>query len=48
MKNPTCRWVLIGTIMRTIAGISAATYLPIYFLKVYPAFKQEFAVFNAF
>jgi hypothetical protein len=40
VKNPTCRWVLLGTIMRTIAGISAATYLPIYFLKVYPDFKQ--------
>lgn len=39
VKNSTCRLVLLRTIMRTISWISAATYLPIYFLKVYPDFK---------
>jgi nitrate/nitrite transporter NarK len=33
--------------MRTFAGISAATYLPVYFLKVFPAYKAEYAVWNA-
>ena len=33
--------------MRTFAGISCATYLPIFFLKVYPTFKAQYAVTNA-
>jgi predicted MFS family arabinose efflux permease len=47
IKQPTARWVTIAGIMRTFAGISCATYLPIFFLKVYPTYKSTFAVTNA-
>lgn len=47
LKQPTARWVTVAAIMRTFAGISCATYLPIFFLKVYPAFKSQYAVINA-
>jgi predicted MFS family arabinose efflux permease len=47
MKSPTSRWVTIAAMMRTIAGIAVATFLPIYFLKVYPNNKEQFAVLNA-
>jgi predicted MFS family arabinose efflux permease len=47
IKQPTARWVTIAAIMRTFAGISAATYLPIFFLKVYPSFRSTYAITNA-
>ena len=47
MKEPTSRWVTIASMMRSLAGISVATFLPIYFLKVFPDFKNQFAVLNA-
>jgi len=40
MKEPTSRWVTIASMMRTLAGIAVATFLPIYFLKVFPDYKN--------
>lgn len=47
IRQPVSRYVCLASIMRTIAGISTATFLPIYFLKVYPAFRDQYAVWNA-
>ena len=40
MISPTSRWVTIAAIIRTFGGIAVATYLPLYYLKVYPDYKQ--------
>lgn len=47
IKQPTSRYVVLATIMRTIAGISGSTFLPIYFLKVFPSYRNQYAVWNA-
>lgn len=47
IENPTSRYVTLAAIMRTFGGISVATYLPIYFLKVFPAYRNQYAVINA-
>jgi MFS family permease len=47
MKSPTSRMITFGSMMRTFGGIAVATYLPLYFLRVYPEYKQQFAVANA-
>ena len=40
MISPTSRWVTLAAIIRTFGGIAVATYLPLYYLKVYPDYKQ--------
>jgi MFS family permease len=47
MKSPTSRWVTIAAMMRSLAGIAVATFLPVYFLKVFPNNKESFAYLNA-
>ena len=47
-KLPTPKWVTIGSFIRTFGGIASAIYLPIYFLKVYPAYKTQYSILNAF
>ena len=47
ISNPTSRYVTLAAIMRTFGGIAVATYLPIYFLKVFPAYREQYAVINA-
>lgn len=47
MQEPTSRWVTIASMMRTLAGIAVATFLPVYFLKVFPDYKNQFAILNA-
>jgi len=33
--------------LRVLAGMACASFLPIYFLKVFPGYKEEYAVANA-
>lgn len=47
-KRPTPTWITIGTFIRTFSGIASAIYLPIYFLKVYPQYKTQYSIINAF
>ena len=46
--RPIHRFMSIAAILRSFGGMAAATYLPIYFLKCFPAFKNEYAMCNAF
>lgn len=46
-KQPTTRWVTLASMVRIFASTTLATYLPIYFLKVYPSCKDKFALANA-
>jgi nitrate/nitrite transporter NarK len=43
----THRYTAIAAILRAFGGMAAATYLPIYFLKCFPAYKNEYAMMNA-
>ena len=47
LKQPTTRWITFATIVRTFGSVAVSTYLPIFFLKVYPSYKDTFAVANA-
>ena len=47
LKKPTSRYVTLAAITRTFASMSVASYLPIFFLKVYPGFKSQYAILNA-
>lgn len=47
MINPTSRWVTVAAMMRTFGSIAVATFLPIFFLKVYPSYRSQYAVANA-
>ena len=40
MINPTSRWVTVAAMMRTFGSIAVATFLPIFFLKVYPNYRS--------
>lgn len=47
-SRPTARWITIGSSVRTFGGIASAIYLPIYFLRVFPAYKTQYSIINAF
>lgn len=47
LKQPTTRWVTFASMMRVLGSVAVSTYLPIFFLKVYPSYKDQFAVVNA-
>lgn len=47
LKQPTTRWVTLASMMRVLGSVAVSTYLPIFFLKVYPSYKDQFAVVNA-
>ena len=46
-RRPTHRYTAIAAILRSFGGMAAATYLPIYFLKCFPTFRNEYALMNA-
>jgi len=39
-KNPTSRWVSLGSFMRFFGGYAIGFFLPKYFNLVYPKFSQ--------
>jgi len=45
--RPTHRYTAIAAILRSFGGMAAATYLPVYFLKCFPTFRNEYAMMNA-
>lgn len=44
---PTARNVFIASGLRNFGGIIVSSFIPIFFGRVYPAYKAEFALFNA-
>ena len=46
-KLPTAKNVLLASSLRNFGGIIISSYLPVFFLRNYPAFKAEYAMLNA-
>ena len=44
---PTAKNVLLASSLRNFGGIIVSSYLPVFFLRNYPAFKAEYAMLNA-
>ena len=44
---PTAKNVLMASSLRNFGGIIVSSFLPVFFLRNYPAFKAEYALFNA-
>ena len=47
MKAPTSKWITIASMFRKFGDMAISCYIPIFFLKVYPSFKTEYAFLNA-
>lgn len=45
---PCAKNVLIASALRNFGGECVSTFLPVFFGRVYPAFKAEYAMINAF
>lgn len=48
LANPVNRLVLLGTFLRNLSGSVNTYYVPVFFLKNYPAQKAIFSTINAF
>ena len=44
---PCARNTLIASSLRNFGGIIVSSFIPVFFGRVFPAFKAEFALFNA-
>lgn len=44
---PTAKNVLLASSLRNFGGIIVSSFLPVFFLRNYPAFKAEYAMLNA-
>ena len=47
LSLPTARNVLIASSLRNFGGMCVSSFLPVFFGKVFPAFKAEYALLNA-
>ena len=47
LSNPVNRWCMLGSFIRNIGGSCITYYLPVFFLKNFPAFKAQYATTNA-
>ena len=45
--SPTSRYATIAAALRSFGGVAITIYLPVFFQKVYPHFKSEYAFANA-
>ena len=46
-KNPTTRLITAAGVMRHFSDAVIASFLPVFFLRTYPAFKVEYSTLNA-
>jgi hypothetical protein len=47
MEQRTSRFVIIAAMLRVLSGVTSSYFLPIYFIKVFPEHRDNFAVANA-
>jgi sugar phosphate permease len=47
LSNPVNKWVMAGSFLRNVGGSAVTYYLPVFFLKNFPAFKAQYASTNA-
>ena len=46
-KSPTSRYATIAAALRSFGAVAITIYIPVFFQKVYPMFRSEYAVANA-
>jgi MFS family permease len=46
-KNPVCKNIFIAGFLRTMGSMIVTAFVPVFFQKVFPAFKSQYAVINA-
>ena len=46
-KNPVCKNIFMAGFLRTLSSMIVTTFVPVFFQRVFPAFKSEYAVINA-
>lgn len=47
IKNPVNKWCLLGTFFRNFGGSVTTYYLPVFFLKNFPAMKIQYSFVNS-
>ena len=47
MENPVCKNIFIAGFIRSLASVIVTAFVPVFFQKVFPAFKSQYAVLNA-
>ena len=47
MRTPVSKWVTLAGVARKIPDMAISCFLPMYILHAYPAFKTQYATFNA-
>ena len=45
--SPVCRNVFIAGFLRSLGSMCVTAYVPVFFQKVFPAFKSQYALINA-
>uniref|UniRef100_A0A7S3CMT4 Major facilitator superfamily (MFS) profile domain-containing protein n=1 Tax=Strombidium rassoulzadegani TaxID=1082188 RepID=A0A7S3CMT4_9SPIT len=46
-QNPVCRNIFIAGFVRSLASVIVTMYQPVFFQKVFPAFKSQYSLLNA-
>jgi MFS family permease len=46
-KNPVCKNIFIAGYLRTMGSMIVTAFVPVFFQKVFPAFKSQYALINA-
>lgn len=46
-KNPVNRYVLLGSFVRNVGGSVSTYFLPVFFLRNFPAFKAQYSLVNS-
>lgn len=48
LNNPVCFNIFAAGFLRSLANVIVTHYLPVFFQKVFPLFKSEYSMINAF
>jgi hypothetical protein len=46
-ENPVCRNVFYAGFLRTLGSMIVTCFVPVFFMKVFPSYKSQYAVINA-
>ena len=46
-ENPVCRNVFYAGFLRTLGSMIVTCFVPVFFMKVFPTYKSQYAVINA-
>ena len=47
MENPVCKNIFIAGFIRSLASVIVTAFVPVFFMKVFPGFKSQYALLNA-